>query len=190
MNGLFAAAAEVQRLCEQERWDFCFIGGLAVLRWGEPRLTRDVDVTLMAAYGDEEPRARRLLERFEGRVEDPVEFARRHRVVLLRAAGDTPVDVALGALPFEARTVERSSLWRVPDVDALRTCGPEDLLVHKVFAGRDQDWVDVRGVLTRQADSLDTSLVLDELAPLLDLGEDPGGLRRLQGLPEWPAPPD
>lgn len=86
--------------------------------------------------------------------------------------------------------MQRSSLWRVPDVDALRTCGPEDLLVHKVFAGREQDWVDVRGILTRQANSLDISLVLGELAPLLDLGGDPGGMRRLRGLPEWPTPPD
>jgi hypothetical protein len=43
VNGLFAAAGEVQRLCEDERWRFCFIGGLAVQRWGEARVTRDVD---------------------------------------------------------------------------------------------------------------------------------------------------
>lgn len=186
MNGLFAAAAQVQRLCEEEGWSFCFIGGMAVLRWGEPRLTRDVDVTLVTGYGGEEPYVRRLLERFEGRVDDAVGFALRHRVVLLRAPDGVPVDIALAGLPFEARAVSRSSLWAVPDVPALRTCGAEDLIVHKVFAGREQDWLDVRGVLIRQATSLDTALIIDELVPLLELSDDHGALERLRALPEWP----
>lgn len=32
MNPLFVAAAEVQDLCRDRDWGFCFIGGLAVLR--------------------------------------------------------------------------------------------------------------------------------------------------------------
>lgn len=65
MNPLFAAAAEVQDLCLQHGWGFCFIGGLAVLRWGEPRLTRDVDLTILAGFGDEEPVIDGLCSRFE-----------------------------------------------------------------------------------------------------------------------------
>ncbi len=39
MNRLFAAAEQVQRLCQAETWSFCFIGGLAVQHWGEARVT-------------------------------------------------------------------------------------------------------------------------------------------------------
>lgn len=39
MNPVFGAALEVQELCRGKGWRFCFIGGLAVQRWGEPRLT-------------------------------------------------------------------------------------------------------------------------------------------------------
>ncbi len=39
MNPIFAAALEVQAFCRARRWKFCFIGALAVQRWGEPRLT-------------------------------------------------------------------------------------------------------------------------------------------------------
>lgn len=45
MNPLFAAALELQRFFAARQWRFCFIGGLAVQRWGEPRLTLDVDCT-------------------------------------------------------------------------------------------------------------------------------------------------
>jgi hypothetical protein len=44
-NPLLHAAAEIQRFFGEREWRFCFIGGLALLRWGQPRFTRDVDVT-------------------------------------------------------------------------------------------------------------------------------------------------
>jgi hypothetical protein len=50
---LFVAAVAVQDLCRERDWGFCFIGGLAVLRWGEPRLTRDIDLTILASFGAE-----------------------------------------------------------------------------------------------------------------------------------------
>ena len=45
MNPIFAAALEVQTFCRARIWRFCFIDGLTVQRWGEPRLTQDVDLT-------------------------------------------------------------------------------------------------------------------------------------------------
>lgn len=178
MNGLFAAAEEVQSLCVAEGWRFCFIGGLAVQRWGEPRLTRDVDLTLITGFGDEASYVTRLLAGFASRVDDPEGFARRTRVVLLRTATGVPVDVALGALPFEERSVERSSAWPVPGAQPLRTCGAEDLIVHKVFAGRDRDWADVSGILARRGDRLDLDLVVVELEPLLEVKGASGDLER------------
>ncbi|MEJ7704156.1 MAG: hypothetical protein WKF47_10995 [Geodermatophilaceae bacterium] len=70
MNGLFSAAEQVQVLCRQEGWAFCFIGGLAVQRWGEPRVMLDVDLTLLAGFGTEEAFVERLTSRFDARVAD------------------------------------------------------------------------------------------------------------------------
>lgn len=47
-----------------------------MLRWGEPRETIDVDLTLLTGFGGEEPFVRALLARFEPRVQDPLEFAK------------------------------------------------------------------------------------------------------------------
>lgn len=35
MIELFEVAKELQELCEQQQWKFCFIGGIALQRWGE-----------------------------------------------------------------------------------------------------------------------------------------------------------
>jgi hypothetical protein len=50
VNEVIRAAAELQSVCEAEGWRFCLIGGLAVQRWGEPRETVDVDLTLLTAF--------------------------------------------------------------------------------------------------------------------------------------------
>lgn len=47
MTEVIQAAAELQSVCEQQQWRYCFIGGLALQRWGEPRETVDVDLTLL-----------------------------------------------------------------------------------------------------------------------------------------------
>jgi hypothetical protein len=45
-----------------------------------------------------------------------------------------------------------------------------------------KDWLDIEGVLTRQAAALDASLILRELRPLLELEEDLEALDRLRVL--------
>jgi hypothetical protein len=121
LNGLYAAAGEIQGVLAGAGWRYCFIDGLAVQRWGEPRLTRDVDLTLLTGFGGEEPFVDALLERFDSRVPEARDFALQNRVLLLRASEGVPIDIALGALPFEKRTVERATLWPVPGTEPLLT---------------------------------------------------------------------
>ena len=54
MTRLLLAALDVQTFCESRGWRFCIIGGVAVQRWGEPRVTRDVDLSLLTGLGGEE----------------------------------------------------------------------------------------------------------------------------------------
>lgn len=86
MSALFDAARELQTLLDTRGWRFCFIGGLAVLRWGEPRFTRDVDVTLLCPFGSEDEASALVLgSGYAGRISDAAEFARRNRVLLVLA---------------------------------------------------------------------------------------------------------
>jgi hypothetical protein len=53
MNDVIAAALELQTVCQKQGWRFCFIGGIAVQRWSEPRFTDDADLTLLAELKEE-----------------------------------------------------------------------------------------------------------------------------------------
>ena len=126
MIEVIRVAGELQSFCEGEGWRFCLIGGLALQRWGEPRETVDVDLTLLTGFGGEEQFIQKLLKQFQGRVEDAAEFARTRRVLLLRSGSGVGIDIALGALPFEESAVARSSLFPFPGSVSLRTCSAED----------------------------------------------------------------
>jgi hypothetical protein len=179
MNPIFAAALELQEFLTAHRWRFCIIGGVALQRWGEPRLTQDVDLTLLTGFGTEAPYVDALLGRFRPRGDDARAFALANRVLLLQSAAGIPLDIALGAMPFEERAVERATPYSVaPDV-RLITCGAEDLIVFKVFAGRPQDWLDVEGIALRQGSQLNRGMIVSELTPLLVLKEDTEAMDRL-----------
>ena len=178
---LYKAALDVQRFCEQHQWQFCFIGGIALQRWGEPRFTHDADLTLLTRF-DDAPFVDPLLAAFTARRPDAREFALRQRVLLLQHPSGLGVDIALGGLPFEEASIARSTLWHAAEDCELRTCSAEDLIVHKAFAARAKDWLDIEGILTRQGTKLDLPLIERELTPLLALKEEPQNLARLHQL--------
>lgn len=185
MNGLeelLSTAAGLESSWRQRGWRFCFIGGVAVQRWGTPRFTQDIDLTLLTGFGNEERFVDGLLQELQPRRADAREFALRHRVLLAKTANGIDVDVALGAVPFEDRSVQRASLWAVREATALTTCSAEDLVVHKVFAGRELDWGDVERVVIRQHGKLNWPQIRSELKPLLALKEASDSLDKLERI--------
>ena len=131
-------------------------GAQAVVVYGEPRLTSDLDVTVECPP----ERARALLalladSGLSARSDDPHGMAERARVMaLIHEPTGTPVDIVLAGPGLEEeflanrRTVEVSGV-SVPVISA------EDLIVGKILAGRGKDLEDVEGILREQSDSLD-----------------------------------
>ena len=183
MTDIFSVALDLQEFFERRHWPFCIIGGVAALHWGEPRVTRDVDVTLLAGFGAEEPFVNDLLSNYKCRISDARAFALQNRVLLLQAPGGIGIDVALGALPFEESAVNRARKVPITETISLRLCTPEDLIVFKAFAGRDIDWRDIRGIVARQGDSkLDWSYIERQLTPLAEAKEQPELLELLRRI--------
>ncbi len=181
-RALWDSAIELQKFLEASRYSFCFIGGIAYQRWGEPRVTDDMDVTVITGFGNETPVIQAVLKRYQARVSDASGFALQTRVLLIQDIAGFGIDMSLGALPFEERIVSRSSLWGVQEIGHIRTCTAEDLVVLKAFASRPQDWIDVEKVIIRQAQRLDRHLIIEELTPLAELKEEPEILTHVQEL--------
>lgn len=181
-NRLLEAAEEIQRYCRSRDWRFCFIGGIAVQHWGEARLTRDADLTVFTGIGDESLYIEELLGCFPSRIDDAREFALGHRVLLLRASNGIPLDITLGALPFEDKAVASSRAEEVVTGVRLQLAAPDALVVFKVFADRPKDWLDVEGIIVKSGRLIDWGEVRADLAALLELKGDISALGRLDEL--------
>lgn len=140
---------------EAKRIPFMLIGGQAVLLHGEPRLTQDVDVTL--AVGPD--RIRDLLDVCEELglqplPDDPVAFARETYVLpAADLATGLRLDLIFSTTPYEAHAIGRAVLV---DVGSRQVpfASAEDLVLHKLFAGRPRDLEDAAGVVRRKGPEL------------------------------------
>lgn len=182
MNAIYRAAIEAQTFLRKQGWPYCIIGGLAVIRWGNPRATQDVDISLLTELGREEDYIERLLMAFAPRIDEAGEFAQQSRVLLLSATNGVPLDIALAAFPFEELVISRASEFKFARGVSLRTAAAEDLVVLKAFAGRPQDWIDVEGIVIRQGATLDWHYIEEHLESLNELKPDFAAPDRLREL--------
>lgn len=112
---LLLAAAEISRFLEDRGIEHFVLGGLALQHWGEPRLTRDVDITALVAPEELESFVDEVLQRFQPRIPDAREFAVRHRVLLLQAGDGTPIDLSLGIPGYEEEALRRAVWVEFPE---------------------------------------------------------------------------
>lgn len=173
MNLLFEAGLEIQDFMHLKRWSFCFIGGLTVLRWGEVRMTRDIDISLLTGFGDEEKYIDIILSKYRSRLDNSKDFALKNRVMLIYSSNNVPIDISLAGLPFEENLIKNSTYFNFQPDCSLITCSADDLIILKAFADRDIDWFDIKGIITRQKGKLDFNYIINYLTPLCKIKEKP-----------------
>ena len=94
-------------------------------------------------------------------------------MLLLCSNDGVGLDISLGALPFEELAVAHATPYQYAPGVILRTCSAEDLIVMKLFASRPLDIRDAEGVALRHGKELDWRYVEEQLAPLVELKEEP-----------------
>lgn len=156
------------RACRTAEVGYAFIGGIAVIAWGQPRTTSDVDALLTP------PRDfRRLVEALgaeglEASVEDFSDSLQDgSHVTVFDARGRFHVDVKLARKETEREQVAAATDV-VLDRGTLRVASPEHTVAYKLVFGSEQDVKDARSIVVRQEGRLDLAR-LRALARRLDV---------------------
>lgn len=142
---------------------YIIIGGQAVLVYGEPRMTRDIDITL----GVDIDQLARVLDvfspsQFTPLVKDIEPFVKETRVLPLEhRQSHIRVDLIFSFSPYEQQAIARARQILF-DTVLISYAAPEDVVIHKLFAGRPRDLEDVKGILLRQT-TIDQQYINDWL---------------------------
>lgn len=167
---LLDVAQKIASFLEEHRVPYAIIGGMALQYWGEPRLTRDIDVTVLIPQEALEDFIYRALSHFKPRFPDAIEFALKHRILLVESEG-VPVDISLGIPGYEEEALKRAVKVSFPGGLELRLLAAEDLIIHKCVAGRPRDMEDVFGIFVRQGLKVDVDYIRRWLEAFRELVE-------------------
>lgn len=158
MKHLARSVAALQQRFAEAGVPSAVIGGLAVSAWGEPRLTRDADLKVLARR-DEREHILELLADLTPLHADPDEALRRQGLAFFQDAEGTRIDVMLAETSFDEAAIGRARTVEIQPGLAVRVCSAEDLIVYKLVSTRMQDHLDVEGIVRRQGAALDDRYV-------------------------------
>jgi hypothetical protein len=160
---LAAASGVIEKWCD----GWYLFGAQAVVIWGRPRLTADVDVTVRLRFQDTVGFWHDMeTAGFRLRVPEPEAFLARTRVLpFLHLPTQLPLDVVLAGPGIEDRFIERAVRIEIEGL-SVPIASPEDLIVMKVLAGRPKDIEDVRSVLRERLSKLDVTYIRSMLGTI------------------------
>jgi predicted nucleotidyltransferase len=163
---------KIAKALDEKGLEYMIIGGQAVLIYGEPRLTKDVDITLgISANGFEN--VTDIVERLNLKilVQNPKDFVKENFVLpLIDNETGFRVDFIFSFSEYEKTALKRVNRVKIDDVE-VRFVSIEDLIIHKMIASRERDIEDVRKILIKNKD-IDFEYILNWLKAFESIVEE------------------
>ena len=146
----------IAKCLSEEKIPYMIIGGQAVLLYGTPRLTRDIDITL-GVDTDKFLLIEKVCRKLKLKIlpGDPIDFVRTTKVlpaedVKLRIR----VDFIFSFTQYEAQAFKRSKRVLINGYP-VKFASCEDIIIHKMLAARAIDEEDIKNILIKNKNSID-----------------------------------
>jgi len=149
---------------KKNKIDYMIIGGQAVLVYGEPRLTKDIDITLgidTNRFQDILKFAKKLKLKILPRK--PYKFVKETMVLpLLDEKTGMRIDLIFSFSKYEKEALKRVNRVRISDF-YVNYVSVEDLIIQKIISARERDIEDVR-IIIRKNKKIDEKYILKWLS--------------------------
>ncbi len=165
MQTLQSLLSQIAKVLDRENVPYMVVGGQAVMIYGEPRMTKDIDITL-GFDADSLPMIKKITAELglESIIKDEEEFVRKNSVLpLTDHSKSLRVDFIFSFMPYERGAIQRAH--RV-DIEGVKVAyaSIEDIVIHKIFSGRPRDLEDIRGILKKNS-NIDKEMIIKWLGP-------------------------
>ena len=163
MENLLQSVRALQQRLSDAGIPSIVIGGVAVAVWGEPRVTRDVDLKVLLGRDDADRLLAVLAPDYVSLLADPRKALRQQAMVFVQDPAGIRLDLLLADTPYDVLAIQRGRDVELQPGVTIRLCSPEDLVIYKLISTRLRDHEDAQGVVRRQGSNLDDEYVLDWL---------------------------
>jgi len=171
------------RHLDRQKIPYMIIGGQAVLLYGRPRLTRDIDITL-GIDTDKFELIEGVCKKLKLRilVENPQDFARDTKVLPAEEPDSkVRIDFIFSFTPYEEQAIKNAKQVLIDDYP-VKFASCEDLIIHKMVAGRAIDAEDVKSILAKNKNAIDFEYVNKWLSEFGKIAEHEGMLASFNRL--------
>jgi hypothetical protein len=135
---------------EKHKIDYMIIGGQAVLIYGEPRLTKDIDITIGAnidKYWD----ILNIVQNLNLKIlpKEPYKFVKDTMVLpLLDEKTGFRIDLIFSSTEYEKEALKRANKIKIGNT-YVNYVSVEDLIIYKIISGRERDIEDLKVILIK-----------------------------------------
>ena len=129
---------------------YMIIGGQAVLLYGEPRLTRDIDI-ILGVNTDHLNELLAVVQELSLKPlpKDVKSFVQQTMVLpALDEGTGIRVDFIFSFTTYETEAISRAKKVTIME-QGVCFASPEDVIIHKIFAGRPRDLEDIRSIVIK-----------------------------------------
>jgi predicted nucleotidyltransferase len=168
---------------DKDNIPYMIIGGQAVLLYGTPRLTRDIDITL-GVDTDKFPLIKNICDKLGLKIlpEDPEVFAKETKVLPAEELTvRIRVDFIFSFTPYESQAISRAQKISINNYP-VKFAACEDVIIHKMIAARAIDIEDVKNILLKQKTSIDLKYIQKWLLEFEQISEQTGISEQFNGL--------
>lgn len=173
----------IAQYLDQDEIPYMIIGGQAVLLYGTPRLTRDIDITL-GIDTDKLQLIQGICRKSGLKIltENPEDFARETKVLPAEEPESRiRVDFIFSFTEYEAQAIKRAKKVLMNDYP-VKFASCEDVIVHKMVAARAVDVEDVKNILIKNNKTIDLEYIRRWLSEFGRLSEHKGILEKFESL--------
>jgi hypothetical protein len=160
MESLVRSIRRLQQRLQEADIPSVVIGGVAIALWGEPRVTRDVDLKILLGRHEADRLLTVLTPDYTPLLPDPRHALREQAMLFVQDSAGTRLDLLLADTPYDVQAIRRGRIVEVQPGATICVCSPEDLVIYKLVSTRLRDHEDASSVVRRQGDTLDDSYVL------------------------------
>lgn len=148
---------------KEKKIDYMIIGGQAVLIYGEPRLTKDIDITIDIGIEGYE-KIKDIIERLNLKIipKNPYEFLKDTMVLpVIDEKTGLRIDFIFSFSEYEKQAMKRVNKVKIDD-EYINYASIEDLIIHKMISGRERDLEDIKIIMLKNK-NIDEKYILKYL---------------------------